>query len=695
MPFFPSLPCLERYTGIFTFLLGRAVIFVRTAFLFETRRNFPMNQTSLEILEFNEIKRMLESFTLSTLGRNLAAQIAPETDAMIIDNRLNETLEARRLLDKGSGVPLSSLNGIEKIMERLDKTSALQPEELWTLRDMLTGAARMIRYMSERIMIAPTVAAYASSMFDLSDLVSEIERCILDNRVDDKASSELSRIRKRMAIVEDRIESKLNSILHSPAYKDILQEAVVSIRGGSYVIPIKREHKRSMDGAVLDVSSSGSTVFVEPSAIRALKSELDLLKAEEEKEVFKILSYLTGMAESYKKEILINIQTMAHYDFVFAKAKLANSMQAVRPMINLDHRIVIREGRHPLLGQKAVPLNFAIGEDYRALVITGPNTGGKTVVLKTVGLFSIMAQSGLHVPAAEGTELGIFTDVLADIGDGQSIQQSLSTFSSHIRNIIGILECAGPDTLVIMDELGTGTDPAEGMGLAVAVMERLYTKGCIMICTTHYSEIKEFARITPGFKNGCMLFDVKTLLPLYRLSIGIPGESNAFLISLRLGMDPQIIQRAHYITYKEHKPYERPVVTTEENKPQPLMNEDIIRTHETNKAQTQRRLEARKKAEKQRIESPYKVGDSVFITSMNRTGIVCEPENAKGEIGVMVMKKRLMVSKKRIRPFIDGKDLYPEDYDLDIVLESKEDRKKKHLMQKRHVEGLTLEHRKG
>lgn len=654
-----------------------------------------MNQTSQDILEYNKIKQMLESFTLSSLGKELVSRLKPETDNLIIDNWLNETSEARRLLDKGSSVPLSSLNGIEKVMERLGKSSALQPDELWTLRGMLTGAARLIRYMHDRIMIAPTVASYASSMFELEDLTGEIERCILDNRVDDKASGELSRLRKRIAIVEDRIESKLNSILHSPAYKDMLQDAVVSIRGGSYVIPIKREHKRSIDGAVLDVSSSGSTVFVEPAAIRALKSELDLLKVEEEKEVFKILSFITGIADGYKKEILINIQTMAQYDFLFAKAKLANSMHAIRPSINLDHRITIREGRHPLIGQQAIPLDFSIGGDYRSLVITGPNTGGKTVVLKTVGLFCLMAQSGLHVPGAEGTEIGIFTDILADIGDGQSIQQSLSTFSSHIRNIVSILDCANPSTLVIMDELGTGTDPAEGMGLAIAVMEKLYAKGCVMICTTHYSEIKEFARITSGFKNGCMLFDTQTLLPLYRLSIGIPGESNAFLISLRLGMDPGIIQRAHNITYKEDKHYERPHGAIEELRPKPLVNEDILRAHEDNKVQILRRLEAKKRVEKQQIDSPYKLGDCVFITSMNRTGIICELENTKGEVGVMVMKKRLTVNKKRIRPFIEGKDLYPEDYDMDIVLENKDYRKSKKIMAKRHVEGLTLEHWKG
>ncbi len=653
-----------------------------------------MNQTTLRILEYDKIKTMLEAHTVSQMGKDLTSALKPEIDINIIQHWLNETREARALMDKGSSVPLSSLMGIEKVMEKLGKVTALLPDDLMTLRGMLIGAGRMMGYMRNRLLIAPTVASYASSMHELEDLVNEIDRCILDNRVDDKATSELSRIRKRIAIVEDRIESKLESILRAPAYKDMLQDAVVSVRGGSYVIPVKREHKKSIEGAVLDVSSSGSTVFVEPAAIKELQEELSLLRLDEEKEVYKVLSYLTGIAEGYKKEITVNVQTMAHYDFLFAKAKLANAMRATCPVMNMEKRIIINAGRHPLIGDKAVPLDFNIGEDYRALVITGPNTGGKTVVLKTVGLFCLMAQSGLHVPADEGTELSIFRDILADIGDGQSIEQSLSTFSSHIRNIISIIDCAGPDTLAIVDEVGTGTDPAEGMGLAVAVMEALFANGGILIATTHYSEIKAFAQTTPGFKNGCMLFDTNTLMPLYRLSIGIPGESNAFLISLRLGMDPRLISRAHEITYKEKRVYEAPKaapVETGEQAPEKLVNNEILAHSEKSMDEIKRRYEAKKRVEKQKVESIFKLGDCVFVTSMNRTGIVCEEENVRGEVGVMILKKRFTISKKRLRPFIDGKDLYPEDYDLAIVLDSKENRKKSKLMGKHHVEGMVIE----
>jgi len=452
-----------------------------------------MNRTTLEVLEYQTIIDMLEEFTVSEMGRDLIRALKPETDAAIIRNWLMETSESRALLDKGASVPLSSLSGIGKVMEKLGKVTALQPEDLTIIRNVLIGAGRIISYMKSRAELAPHVASYASSMFTLEDLAAEIDRCIRDNRVDDRASTELARIRKRIALVEARIASKLESILHSPAWQEKLQDQVVSIRGGSYVIPVKREHRRSVEGTVVDTSSSGSTVFIEPEAIRCLKNELNLLRIEEEKEEFRILSRLTGIAEGYRREIMINVQTMAYYDFLFAKAKLSNAMKAVCPEINEDRRIVIVKGRHPLIGDHAVPLDFRIGEDYQALIITGPNTGGKTVVLKTVGLFCLMAQSGLHVPADTGTSLPVFRDILADIGDGQSITQSLSTFSSHIRNIISIIRYAGPDTLVIIDELGTGTDPAEGMGLAIAIMEELKLKDSIIIATTHYSEIKEFA----------------------------------------------------------------------------------------------------------------------------------------------------------------------------------------------------------
>lgn len=660
-----------------------------------------MNQTTLKLLEFEHIQQQLADLSISEAGRARCLALLPETDPGIIADWLDETREARAISERGSGAPLTALAGVEKTMQRMKQATALSPEELMTLRQLMLGAARMIRYMADKIDVAPRVAAYAKSMFDLSALGEEIGRVIIDNRVDDRASSQLSRTRKRIFIVESRIQTKLDSILRAPEMQTYLMDKVVGMRGGNYVIPVRREHRKSVDGMVLDLSSTGSTVFVEPAAIRELKNELDLLRLEEEQEVFRILSELTTACAGYTRELSINIETMVHYDFLFAKAKLARQMQAVMPVLNTKGIVRLMSARHPMLGKEAVPLDCEIGVRFRALVITGPNTGGKTVVLKTVGLLTLMAQAGLYIPAAAGSEIAIFTDVLADIGDGQSITQSLSTFSSHIRNIISILACAGKDTLVIIDELGTGTDPAEGMGIAISVMEALYRQGAVLLATTHYSEIKAFAANTPGFENGCMSFSVETLKPLFRLTIGKPGESNAFLISLRLGMPPEIINRAHSITYNEEHLYVRPQFasdqqdkpgsSTQEDLPIPVMNKEMIAAREHAHEVAIARMEARKTVEKQKVHSDYKLGDCVFVTTMNRTGIVCEAENTRGELGVMIMKKKIMVNQKRIRPFIDGKDLYPEDYDLSIVFDSKSNRKKSKIMSKHHIEGLTIE----
>jgi len=670
-----------------------------------------MNQTAMKILEYPEIIRRLAELALSESGRKLCEGLLPETEPRIIALRLLETAEARAVSDKG-GVPLSNLSGMEKVMEKLGKTVNLTPEELTTIRAMNRNVGRMIRFMRDRGMLAPTISTYAASMHELEGLSDEIDRCILDNRVDDRASAELGRMRKKIGILTERIRQKLDSIMNAPGTRDLLQDHVIGMRGNHYVVPVKREHRQRLDGQVLDISSSGSTVFIEPAAIRTLKSELDLLRLDEEQEVYRILSTLTTMAEMSIRELRVNLETMAQYDFLFARAKLANSMRAILPELSKNGHSLIIQGRHPLIEGDVIPLDFHIGDGFRALVITGPNTGGKTVVLKTVGLFSLMAQAGLHVPAAAGTRLAVYEDVLADIGDGQSITQSLSTFSSHIRNIIAILACAGPRTLAIVDELGTGTDPGEGMGLAVAVMETLYRKGVTLLATTHYSEIKEFAATQPGFKNGCMGFDVETLRPKYQLSIGVPGESNAFLISLKLGMSVELVERAHQITYHESRSYRDGHTLlppkTDASTTGPIQAGSISRSHHIpapaavpaevmdSHLKQQEHAQARHKSlmalerEKQRMASPYKLGDCVFVTTMNRTGIVCEVENARGEIGVMILRKKFMVSHKRIRPFLEGKDLYPEDYNLDIVLDTKENRKARHKMGKHHVEGLQI-----
>lgn len=650
-----------------------------------------MNQNALEILEFEKIRTELKGYALSDMAKEVIDKLEPSLDKRKIERWLLETTEARNIVDRSSSVPLHSLTGIDKIKEKLGKTAALQPEELEAMASFLKDCIKLRSFMLREDFqyLAPNISSYAVSIYELEDLVQEIERCIDRGRVDDKASSNLSKLRKRINILEERIRAKVEAAMRNPKYKNYIQDSLISIRNGRFVIPIKSQYKNNVAGSVLDSSASGSTVFIEPEEVKKLQDELNLSKIEEENEVYRILCCLTSELEAYSREISINIETMAHYDFLFAKGKYSKHIEGNSAEINTDNFINILEGRHPLLGRDAVPLNFSIGEDYRSLVITGPNTGGKTVTLKTVGLLTIMIQCGLHVPVKEGSSFAIFADILADIGDGQSIEQSLSTFSSHIKNIINIINCADKHSLVILDEVGAGTDPGEGMGIAVAVLEEIQAKGAVMLATTHYSEIKEFAEKTPGFRNGCMEFDINTLKPLYRLVVGRPGESNAFLIALRLGMNKELIERAHRITYKEEKKYDSLLV--EDKEEGSVLEEAIREHHEEQLEKFKENIKMEVKAEKLKAKPKFKVGDCVYISTMDRTGIVCEPENNKGEVTVMVMRKKFKINHKRLSLYIDSEELYPEDYDFDIVFESKEKRKKKKLMTKRHVEGVVID----
>jgi DNA mismatch repair protein MutS2 len=647
-----------------------------------------LNKNAIEVLEFNKIKETLKTYALSEMAKAMIDKLEPEIDINVIERCLLETSEARAIIDRSSSVPLHSLLDIEFIRDKIGKGINLLPAELESICGMLRDGKKLKKFMAGKGYEAPLVSTYALSLYELSELVDEIERCIAQGRVLDKASSELSKIRKKLAILEDRIKSKLDSVLKNPKYRNILQENLVSLRNGRYVIPVKSQYKNEFGGSIHDSSSSGSTVFIEPAEVKKAQDELNILKMEEEKEVYRILATLTALAADYDREISINIETMVYYDFLFAKAKFSKALDGRSVRFNTRNHIKINKGRHPLLGRNAIPLDFTIGEDYTALVITGPNTGGKTVVLKTVALLTMMAQSGLHVPVEKDSELAVYADILVDIGDGQSIEQNLSTFSSHIKNIISIMECADKYTLVVMDEVGAGTDPGEGMGIATAVLEEVHRKQATILATTHYSEIKAFADNSPGFKNGSMEFDVNTLRPTYRLNIGKAGESNAFLIALRLGMDKKLIERAHEITYKETKQYTDYAHEIIEEK---IIDRNAVENHEESIKKLENAEKIKKISEKQKEEPRFKLGDCVYISTMDRTGIVCELENSKGEVGVMVMRKKFKINHKRLSLYIGAEELYPQDYDFDIVFESVENRKKNHLMSKRHVEGMVIE----
>lgn len=648
-----------------------------------------MNKNTIITLEYNKIKEALKSCAVSEAGKTLIDKLEPYIDLAAVQKNLMETTESRAIANITTSIPLHSMKSLDVLMAKLKNGSILTPEELEALAEFLVEGKRLKRFMKDKVYAAPNVSTYILSFADLDHITEEIDRCIQHGRVADSASGVLSKLRKKIAILEGRINSKLQSFIKNSANRNIMQDNIISVRNGRYVVPVKSEYRKSFDGSILDSSGSGSTLFIEPPEVKKAQDELNVCQLQEEKEVYRILCSLTQMVSEAERELSINMETMAYYDFLFAKAKYSKALGGRTVAINNNNYIDIKAGRHPLIGSTAVPLDFTIGKDYKCLVITGPNTGGKTVALKTVGLLTIMVQSGLHVPVEEHSEFAVFADILADIGDGQSIEQSLSTFSSHIKNIINIIKCSDPYTLVILDEVGAGTDPGEGMGIAAAVLEEIYSKGAVLLATTHYSEIKDFAENREGFKNGCMGFDITTLKPLYKLTIGKAGESNAFLIALRLGMDKSLIEKAHKITYKEDKEYNNYV----ESKPSDITEkQDTIALHQE---QIEKLKEVKKLeiiSEKQSKLPSFKIGDCVYISSMDRTGIVCELENSKGEISVMVMKKKLKINKKRLSLYVDSAQLYPEDYDFDIVFESKNNRKKNKIMNKRHVEGMKIEH---
>ncbi len=648
-----------------------------------------LNQYTMNILEYNKVIEEIKKYTLSEKAMQKIDNLQPSTDIDIINIWMNETSEAVMMLAVNSSVPLISMEGMEASIIKSEKEMVLTPQELSSCQNLLESVKRIRKYMDSMQSIGPQIASYAWSMYELEELGGEIKRCIVNGRVDDRATSELARIRRRMLIVEDRIKQKLNDILRSSAYKGMLQDSVISSRSGRFVVPVRRQEMKNFPGQVLDMSSTGSTVFMEPAVITILQEELNILQIEESNEVYRILANLSGQVGEHRQELSINMEAMVHYDFVFAKAKYSRSLDMKPVRLNRLNNTQIRQGRHPLLGQTAVPLDFSIGKDYRALVITGPNTGGKTVALKTVGLLTLMVQSGLHVPVAEGSDIAVFSDILADIGDGQSIEQSLSTFSAHVKNIQMIVKTCDPSTLVIMDELGAGTDPGEGRGFAIAVLEEVYRRGATIVATTHFGEIKEYALNTPGFENGCMAFDHKTLRPLYKLHIGNWGDSNAFLIALRLGMDRQIIERAHEITYGERISY----AVDHDQYVESIVDENALLSHTEDKRKTEERYREKEKTERsQRYDKKdLKVGDSVYISTMQRTGIVFEEQNGRGDLVVLVMGKKYVINNKRLTLQIDRKDLYPENYDMDILFETKENRKKRKIMSKRHVEGLVIE----
>ncbi len=571
-----------------------------------------MNQKALKTLEYTKIITQLESHAASPLGKSLCRDLVPSSDLEEVRTWQAQTTDAADRVRLKGTVSFSGLRDIGSSLKRLEIGSSLSISELLSISSVLTVTARAKAYGRQDIPentftprfpgqqpLKQTAAEeYAPDSLDplfqalepLTPVNNEIKRCILsEDEIADDASPGLSHVRRSLKACADRIHTQLNSILNS--HRTYLQDAVITMRDGRYCLPVKSEYKSQVSGMVHDQSATGSTLFIEPMAIVKLNNEIRELEIQEQKEIEAVLASLSNQTAPHIEELQLDMELLAQLDFIFAKAALSHQYRCTAPIFNDKGYINIKDGRHPLLDQKkAVPINVWLGKDFDLLIVTGPNTGGKTVSLKTVGLFTLMGQAGLHIPAWEGSELAVFDNVFADIGDEQSIEQSLSTFSAHMTNTVRILSEADSRSLCLFDELGAGTDPTEGAALAIAMLSFLHNMKCRTMATTHYSELKVFALTTPGVENACCEFNVETLQPTYRLLIGVPGKSNAFAISKKLGLPDYIIEDAKNHLEAKDESFEDLLTSLENSRVTIEKEQEEIRSYKEEIAQLKSRL---------------------------------------------------------------------------------------------------------
>lgn len=528
-----------------------------------------MNSKVLKTLEYDKIILMLEECASSPLGKEKCRKLVPSSDYKQIKRMQSETSDAlKRIWQKGS-ISFLGITDITGSLKRLEIGSPLGIGELLKISSLLTIALRVKSFSrNEDSDNKDSLDEMFEALEPLSNLNNEIMRCIIsEDEIADDATANLKSIRRSIKVTNDRIHSQLNSLINSQSGRTYLQDALITMRDGRYCVPVKQEYRNNVPGMIHDQSSSGSTLFVEPMAVVQLNNQLRELAAKEQDEIQVVLYNLSTACSEYLVELKTDMDILAELDFIFARGNLSKKLKCSEPVFNNKRYINIKQGRHPLLdSKKVVPINIYLGDEFDLLVVTGPNTGGKTVSLKTVGLLTLMGQSGLHIPAFEGSSLGIFEEVYADIGDEQSIEQNLSTFSSHMVNIVKILEKADNNSLVLFDELGAGTDPVEGAALAISILSFLHNIGARTMATTHYSELKLFALSTKGVENACCEFDVETLRPTYKLLIGIPGKSNAFAISSKLGLPDFIIEDAKGRIDSDNETFEDVIAELERNK---------------------------------------------------------------------------------------------------------------------------------
>ncbi|KAA0757642.1 endonuclease MutS2 [Bacillus sp. BF2-3] len=611
-----------------------------------------MNTMTFEKLQYNELKDIVKSYCVSGLGKELLNKLEPSTSIKVVRNRLNETTEARAILDAEGHVPFFGISNIASTIQKLEKGMILDPEELVSVSDFLRGCRKIKKFMLDKEFFAPVLASYANSMTEYKSIEEEINFSIKGNSIDAAASKELKRIRNNIDSVDGKIKERLTKFLNSSANKKFIQEFFISKKDDRYTIPIKSSYKNQVAGSIIEASAKGSTVFIEPHTVTKLNAELAGLKAEEAVEEYQILATLSGMVLENIYSIKINMELISQYDMVFAKAKFSKSIDGIEPKLNDHGYIHLVNCKHPLLTGQVVPLNFKIGQEYRSLIITGPNAGGKTIVLKTIGLLTLATMSGLHIAGDKGTEIAIFENVFVDIGDNQSIENALSTFSSHMKNLSEIMRMSNNNTLLLFDEIGSGTEPNEGAALAISILEELYFAGCITAASTHYGEIKRFSEMHDDFMNAAMQFNSETLEPLYKLVIGKSGESNALWIANKMNVKEHVLKRAK--EYMGNKEYALEKV-----------NESKIR-------------KPKFVQEKRESHYEYKIGDRVNLLDHDDFGIIYKEKDNFYNVVVYYNGEFVEVNVKRITLEVAAKELYPEGYDLNTLFVDYKERKMQH-----------------
>ena len=621
-----------------------------------------------KILEFDRIKEKLAELACTEKARQQIQELKPSLSELEVKASQRETTEARKMIEICGNPPVTALQGVDEWIEFASKGGCLTPRQLEQISMVLAAVRRLKDYLRRGKEHEIGLAYYEENLDGLDDIREELGSKIRNERVDDYASKTLKSLREAIDRAETKMHEKADAILK--ANKQYMADNFSTLRNGRICVPVKKEYKFKIQGSVIDKSSTGSTLFMEPLQVARLYDEVQELKIDEENEEIRILYTLSSILSDKEEIIRSNSRTVEKLDFIFAKGKLSLEQEGIQPEINTDRHIRIKNGRHPLMDKAVnIPLNFEIGNGINGVIITGPNTGGKTVAIKTVALNCMMAQCGLHVPCEEA-EICMNNAILCDIGDGQNLSENLSTFSAHITNVLDILKKAGRDSLVVMDELGSGTDPAEGMGIAVAILEELKKSNALFLATTHYPEVKEYARRTEGIINARMTFDKESLKPLYQLVIGEAGESCAFYIAGKLGMPGYMLSRAAKAAYGSDGE----------------IKIEGMEGNEELKKSSHPKIQKIKKAVTQKEAKKYQIGDSVMVYPEKKIGIICRMADEKGMLQVQMKKEKMWVSHKRIKLHVPAEQLYPEDYDFSIIFDSVEKRKAQHDMKRKYVD---------